>query len=36
MSLAPPEINDAMFERHFVREGRRQRAGRARKEVTNG
>ena len=36
MSLAPPEINDAMFERHFVLEGRRQRAGRARKEVTNG
>ena len=31
-----PEINDAMFERHFLREGRRQRAGRARKEVTNG
>ena len=36
MTLAPSEINDAMFERHFVREGRRQRAGRARKEVTNG
>ena len=36
MSLAPPEINDAMFERPFVREGRRQRAGRARKEVTTG
>ena len=28
MTLAPPEINDAMFERRFAQKGRRQRAGR--------
>ena len=36
MTLAPPEINDAMFERRFAQKGRRQRAGRTRKEVTHG
>lgn len=36
MTLAPPEINYAMFERHFAQKGRRQRAGRTRKEATDG
>ena len=36
MSLAPPEINDAMFERRFAQKGRRQRAGRTPREATHG
>ena len=35
MTLAPPEIDDAMFERRFAQK-RRQRAGRIRKEVAHG
>jgi transcriptional regulator with XRE-family HTH domain len=35
MTLAPPEIDDAMFERRFAQK-RRQRAGRPRKEVAHG
>ena len=35
MTLAPPEIDDAMFERRFAQK-RRQRAGRTRKEVAHG
>ena len=34
--LAPPEINDAMFERRFAQKGRRQRAGRTPREATHG
>ena len=36
MTLAPPEINDAMFERRFAQKGRRQRAGRTPREATHG
>ena len=36
MALAPPEINDAMFERRFAQKGRRQRAGRTPREATHG
>ena len=36
MTLAPPEINDAMFERRFAQKGRRQRAGRTHREATHG
>ena len=36
MMLAPPEINDAMFERRFAQKGRRQRAGRTPREATHG
>ena len=36
MTLAPPEINDAMFERRFAQKGRRQRAGRTPRETTHG
>ena len=36
MALAPPEIDDAMFERRFAQKGRRQRAGRTTKEVSRG
>ena len=36
MTLAPPEIDDEMFERRFAQKGRRQRAGRKRKEVAHG
>ena len=36
MTLAPPEINDAMFERRFTQKGRRQRAGRTPREATHG
>jgi hypothetical protein len=36
MALAPPEIDDAMFERRFAQKGRRQRAGRTPKEVSRG
>ena len=35
MTLAPPEINDAMFERRFAQKGRRQRAGRTPREATH-
>ena len=36
MTLAPLEINDAMFERRFAQKGRRQRAGRTPREATHG
>ena len=36
MTLAPPEINDAMFECRFAQKGRRQRAGRTPREATHG
>ena len=36
MTLAPPEINDAMFERRFAQKGRRQRAGRTPRKATHG
>ena len=36
MTLAPPEINDAMFERRFAQKGRRQRAGRTPREAAHG
>jgi transcriptional regulator with XRE-family HTH domain len=36
MTLAPPEINDALFERRFAQKGRRQRAGRTPREATHG
>ena len=36
MTLAPPEINDAMFERRFAQKGRRHRAGRTPREATHG
>ena len=36
MTLAPPEINDAMFARRFAQKGRRQRAGRTPREATHG
>ena len=36
MTLAPPEINDAMFERRFAQKGRRQRARRTPREATHG
>ena len=36
MTLAPPEINDAMFERRFAQKGWRQRAGRTPREATHG
>ena len=36
MTLAPPEINDVMFERRFAQKGRRQRAGRTPREATHG
>ena len=36
MTLAPPEINEAMFERRFAQKGRRQRAGRTPREATHG
>lgn len=36
MTLAPPEINAAMFERRFAQKGRRQRAGRTPREATHG
>ena len=36
MTLTPPEINDAMFERRFAQKGRRQRAGRTSREATHG
>ena len=35
MTLAPPEINDALFERRFAQKGRRQRAGRTPREATH-
>ena len=35
MTLAPPEINDAMFERRFAQKGRRQRAWRTPREATH-
>ena len=36
MTLAPPKINDAMFERRFAQKGRRQRAGRTPREAAHG
>ena len=36
MTLAPPEINDALFERRFAHKGLRQRAGRTPREATHG
>ena len=36
MTLAPPEINDALFERRFAQKGRRQRAGRTPREAAHG
>ena len=36
MALAPPEVDDSLFERSLSKKGKRQRAGRAWKEVRNG